>query len=244
MARPEWPAWRAHPRPSHPGAQRARESHRGGSRLEVERHPARRRPRHRPGPGGRGPRSSGGSPPASDVALPSASTTGSPSVRFGTKWLSMTSTWSQSLGPARTGGEVGEVGRRACSERSGFPWCGDPSGRPLPPSVRDLTDGSAGTSWCDRPGRRRARERWSPADGHGATKAWLVRRACDSATATNATAHATADHPKPRPGLPSRPGWTVARSTDRADRHGQPSTPAPASPGRAHRRRRWRPSRP
>ena len=31
-----------------------------------------------------------------DDALPSASTTGSPSVRFGTKWLSMTSTWSQS----------------------------------------------------------------------------------------------------------------------------------------------------
>jgi hypothetical protein len=30
------------------------------------------------------------------VAFASASTTGRPSVRFGTKWLSITSTWSQS----------------------------------------------------------------------------------------------------------------------------------------------------
>ena len=47
------------------------------------------------------------------AALPSASTTGSPSVRFGTKWLSITSTCSQSAAGDRggLGGEVGEVGR-------------------------------------------------------------------------------------------------------------------------------------
>ena len=98
------------------GAGRAQvlgQRHRVVARLGVERHVVRARPRRTRAPTAPGPSIIRCSRTAASVAARRLCTTGSPMVRFGTKWLSMTSTCSQSAAPSTARdlvGEAGEVG--------------------------------------------------------------------------------------------------------------------------------------
>ena len=106
-------------------ADRAGRLHRVGGRLDVEGDVVPRRPRRSPGAQRSGSsiirwQSSGRS-----VALCRLCTTGSPRVRFGTKWASITSTCSQSAPLDRVGG-LGRAGRSrppGCSARSSARRC-------------------------------------------------------------------------------------------------------------------------
>ena len=113
-----------HPGPGAVAAQLAGQPHRRPAGLDVERDAARRRPRRTRPPSGPGPRSSGGSRGAATTTWRAPRRPAAPRVRFGTKWLSITSTCSQSALPTRgrLRLQVGEVGGQDARRDLDSPW--------------------------------------------------------------------------------------------------------------------------